>query len=114
MAFITTGWELVALPLNCAESYGSTKGEDFAEAIDGIVTRHNLTGRAVARTTHCEPLVVKGVAFFWNGSLHAHWLLHSPTGEHYGHHLRWAWFEEDNGVGSRGGDRVLDVKPSGG
>lgn len=48
VAFITTGWGLAVLPLDSAESHGSTKGEDFVEKIEGMVTRHDLTGRAVA------------------------------------------------------------------
>lgn len=59
VAFITAGSELVTLPLNYTKSEGSTKGKDLAEAIEGMVTHHDPTGRVVTCTIDCEPTMVK-------------------------------------------------------
>ena len=57
--FITAGCELVTSTLNCTKCKGSTKGEDLAEAKEGMVTPHDLTGRVAACTIECEPSMVE-------------------------------------------------------
>ena len=61
IAFITSGWELVILPLNCTKSQCSTKGDGLAETIESVVTRHDLTGNVVACTVRIIERASTGV-----------------------------------------------------